>query len=71
MPANEGVVKIARNTVVTFKGIAGLHTVNLNKDKKIDAINAGQTQTLTFADSGEFEVTCEYHPAMKAYVWVE
>ena len=32
---------------------------------------AGDKRSITFNEAGKFTITCDYHPAMFAWVWVE
>ncbi len=72
MEPNRGAVKIAAGTgAVLFRSIAGLHTVTIDGEKEGDDINTGDELDFTFSEPGEFEITCDYHPDMLAYMYVE
>jgi LysM repeat protein/plastocyanin/mono/diheme cytochrome c family protein len=69
---NEGAVKIEPGTTVVFENVAGLHTITINGTTEGDDIGpAAETREFTFSEPGEFQITCEYHPAMIAWVFVE
>lgn len=69
---NEGVVKIAPGTTVTFENVAGFHTITINGTKEGEDIGPQpETREVTFSEPGEFKITCDYHPAMLAWVFVE
>lgn len=70
-PANKGVVSIAKGTAVTFDNKQGLHTIDLNGKKDGENFKQGETRTITFADTGTFKITCEFHPNMLADVFVQ
>lgn len=70
---NKGAVKVAPGTAVTFENVAGLHTITVNgtADKPDIGPAVGDKRTLTFADPGTYKLTCDYHPAMLAWLFVE
>jgi LysM repeat protein/plastocyanin/mono/diheme cytochrome c family protein len=70
---NVGGVKVAAGTAITFENVAGLHTITINgtADKPDIGPAAGDKRTITFNEPGKFLITCDYHPAMKGWVWVE
>jgi LysM repeat protein/mono/diheme cytochrome c family protein len=70
-PANKGIVSIAKGTVVPFKNVAGLHTIDLNGVKQGDNFKQGETRQITFNTTGEIKVTCEFHPDMFVDVFVQ
>ena len=70
-PANKGVVTVAKGTSVGFSSVAGLHTITNNGTKDGDDLRAGQSRTLTFPTAGQFKITCDYHPAMLANIFVQ
>ena len=70
-PANKGVVLVAKGTSISFASIVGLHTVTVNGQKDDGDLTQGSSRTLTFNDPGEFTITCDYHPPMKATIFVE
>ncbi|HEY5476367.1 MAG TPA: hypothetical protein VIK11_06585, partial [Tepidiformaceae bacterium] len=69
--SNKGSVLINKGTVVNFVGKTGLHTIILNGQKNGDNFNAGDTRTITFNTSGTFKLTCDFHPNMLAYIYVQ
>lgn len=70
-PANKGAVTVAKGTAVTFNDKEGLHTITING--KMDGANfkQGETRQITFNDAGQFKITCDFHPAMLADVFVQ
>jgi LysM repeat protein/plastocyanin/mono/diheme cytochrome c family protein len=71
-PSNEGVAKITPGTTVTFDNVAGLHTITVNGQKEGEDIGPQpETREFTFSEPGQFEITCDYHPAMLAWIFVE
>ena len=68
---NKGAVLITAATTVQFKNNAGLHTITVNGQKQGADINAGDTRTITFSTPGEFKITCDYHAAMLATIFVQ
>lgn len=68
---NEGVAKIAAGTAVRFVAAVGLHNIVFNGEVQEDPFQQPEEVTITFDEPGEYEITCDYHPAMKAWVWVE
>ncbi|MCL4240513.1 MAG: LysM peptidoglycan-binding domain-containing protein, partial [Dehalococcoidia bacterium] len=71
--SNNGAVKVAVGTGIVFENVAGLHTITINgtADKPDIGPAAGDKRTITFNEPGKFLITCDYHPAMKGWVWVE
>jgi len=68
---NQGKVKIRPGTEVRFVNEAGLHTVTVNGNKVAADIAApGDTRTYVFENTGDFKLTCDYHPAMLAWIFV-
>ncbi|HKS92226.1 MAG TPA: LysM peptidoglycan-binding domain-containing protein [Tepidiformaceae bacterium] len=70
-PANKGVVTVAKGTAVTFNDKQGLHTITINGKQDGDNFKQGETRTITFNDAGQFKITCDFHPAMLADVFVQ
>jgi LysM repeat protein len=68
---NEGVALIAAGTQVRFVNNAGLHTISPNGEKEGDNFEEGEERTITFDEPGEFEILCDFHPDMFAYLYVE
>ncbi len=65
-------VKVAAGTAITFENVEGLHTVTIDGEQQgEDLEQAGVTRTITFDAPGEYQITCDYHPAMLAVVFVE
>jgi LysM repeat protein/mono/diheme cytochrome c family protein len=71
--SNTGAVKVAVGTDILFENVAGLHTITINgtADKPDIGPAPGDKRTITFNEPGKFYITCDYHPAMKGWVWVE
>ncbi len=71
--SNVGAVKVAAGTDIVFENVAGLHTITINgtADKPDIGPAPGDKRTITFSEPGKFYITCDYHPAMKGWVWVE
>lgn len=68
---NEGAVKIRPRTEVRFVNEEGLHTVTLNGNKVAEDVSApGDTRTYVFDNTGDYKLTCDYHPAMLAWIFV-
>ncbi|HSE46880.1 MAG TPA: LysM peptidoglycan-binding domain-containing protein [Gemmatimonadales bacterium] len=72
-PPNQGVVSMNAPASITFANVVGLHTITVNgkKDDGDFGPAAGVTRTLTFNDAGEYLFTCDYHPDMKAWLFVK
>lgn len=70
-PKNEGAVLVAKGTAVLFDGVSGLHTITLAGKKDNGDLKQGDKRTITFNDTGKFKITCDYHPDMIAYVFVQ
>ncbi|MEX0783005.1 MAG: LysM peptidoglycan-binding domain-containing protein [Dehalococcoidia bacterium] len=74
MPPNEGVVAVARGTTINFRAAVGVHTITLGGDTE-EVVNddfvAPDTDTVTFNDPGAFQILCDVHPAMLAWVFVQ
>jgi len=70
-PANQGAVTIAKGTSVTFNDKEGLHTITVNGKQDGDNFKQGETRTIKFNDAGQFKITCDFHPAMLADVFVQ
>ncbi len=68
---NLGGVKVKPGTTVTFTSIVGLHNIVFNGTAQGPDLRQGDTRQITMNTPGEFKVTCDYHPAMLAYIWVE
>jgi len=71
--SNVGGVKVAVGTAIVFENVAGLHTITINGTANKPDIGpaAGDKRSITFNEAGKFTITCDYHPAMFAWVWVE
>lgn len=67
---NRGAALIAVGTAVRFYSVVGLHNVTINGNTLQPDLNTGQELTFTFNEEGEFKITCTYHPAMHAWIWV-
>lgn len=70
-PANKGVATIAKGTTVDFKNVVGLHTITENGTQQGANFTQGQTRTITFNTAGQFHITCDFHPDMSAYLFVQ
>jgi len=70
---NKGVVKMAAPAEVTFTNQAGLHSITVNGTANKPDIGPapGDSRTITFNDPGKYKFTCDYHPAMLAWLFVE
>lgn len=68
---NEGVAKIAAGTAVRFVAAVGLHNIVFNGEVQEDPFQQPAEVTITFDEPGEYDITCDYHPAMYGKVWVE
>ncbi len=68
---NKGAVLVRKGTAVKFADKIGLHTISINAKKDGANFNTGDTRTITFNDAGTFKITCEFHPEMLAYVYVQ
>ena len=70
-PANKGVATIAKGTTVNFQNVVGLHTITVNGQMQGANFTQGQTRTITFSTAGQFHITCDFHPDMSAYLFVQ
>ncbi len=74
MPPNEGVVSILRGTTIDFSVNAGLHTITRAENGEETVVNddfgVGDTDEITFDEIGDFEILCDFHPDMIAWVFV-
>jgi len=68
---NKGVVAIAKGTAVKFVNQVGIHTITVNGTKDGGDLKGTDTRTLTFNNAGTFKITCDYHPAMLATIFVQ
>ena len=72
LPANRGAVLVAPGSQIQFRSVSGLHTITVNEEKDNGDLRQGDQRTLTFAEpSNEFVITCDYHPAMRAWVFTQ
>ena len=63
---------VAKGSSIPFTSVSGLHTITLNG--KTDAggdLKQGTSRTITFAEAGDFKITCTYHPDMLAWIFVK
>jgi len=67
---NKGVVAVAVGTVVRFADALGIHTITINGTKEGDDLFDGDERTFTFNEPGTYRITCDYHPDMRAWVFV-
>ena len=70
-PVNKGVVAVVKGAAVAFTSVAGLHTITINGTKDGDDIKQGASRPVTFSTAGQFKITCDYHPDMLAYIFVQ
>ncbi|MCA9830648.1 MAG: LysM peptidoglycan-binding domain-containing protein [Dehalococcoidia bacterium] len=70
---NKGIVKIAKDAKILFENLAGFHTITINGVTEVAEFGpqAGVTFEWTFNEAGEFKITCDFHPDMLAWVYVE
>jgi len=68
---NMGGVKVKPGTTITFTSIVGLHNIVFNGEAQGPDLKQGDTRQITMNTPGEYKVTCDYHPPMLAYIWVE
>ncbi len=69
---NQGAALVAKGTTVQFKNIIGIHTITIGGKKPgVDFVKVNETQQFAFNDAGTFEITCDVHPAMTGYVFVQ
>ncbi|MCL6645911.1 MAG: LysM peptidoglycan-binding domain-containing protein [Dehalococcoidia bacterium] len=68
---NRGGVKVKPGTSITFVSVVGLHNIVFNGAVQGADLKQGETRQITMNTPGEFKVTCDYHLAMLAYIWVE
>ncbi len=69
--ANKGVAAVKKGASLDFSNVTGLHTITLNGKKDDGDFKQGDKRTLTFNDTGTFKLTCDYHPDMLAYIFVQ
>ncbi|MCC7366253.1 MAG: LysM peptidoglycan-binding domain-containing protein [Dehalococcoidia bacterium] len=69
-PMNEGVAKIAPGTSVAFTVSAGIHNITINGNITNDPFRVGDEASVPFDTVGEYDITCTYHPAMFAKLFV-
>ncbi|MGE3696708.1 MAG: LysM peptidoglycan-binding domain-containing protein [Dehalococcoidia bacterium] len=70
---NKGVVKVAAGAKVLFENLAGFHTITIDGVTEVAEFGpqAGVTFEWTFNEPGDYEITCDIHPDMLAWVFVE
>jgi LysM repeat protein/mono/diheme cytochrome c family protein len=68
---NLGGVKVKPGTTITFTSIVGLHNIVFNGEVQGADLKQGDTRQITMNTPGEYKVTCDYHPPMLGYIWVE
>lgn len=68
---NKGVVLIAKGTSIAFDSVVGLHTITINGTKDNGDLKQGDKRTITFDKEGDFKITCDYHPDMLSWVFVQ
>ena len=56
---------------VTFKNSeTAVHTVNINGENESGTMKKGDVFKYTFENAGEYKITCQFHPQMKATITV-
>ncbi len=69
---NKGVALIKTGTTVQFSVAAGIHTITIDeKPARVPLFSPGDTNSITFSTAGQFEILCDFHPDMYAYLYVE
>ncbi|MCX7668913.1 MAG: LysM peptidoglycan-binding domain-containing protein [Anaerolineae bacterium] len=68
---NQGGVKVKPGTSITFTSVVGLHNIVFNGEVQGADLRQGDTRQITMNTPGELKGTCDYHPPMLAYIWVE
>lgn len=73
---NQGAVLVAAGTTVTFTSVEGLHTVTTQQGTAAKVtqngnLATGDTYDFTFSNAGTYHITCDFHSAMSAYVFVQ
>ncbi len=70
---NKGVVKVETGAKVLFENLAGFHTITINGVTEVAEFGpqTGATFEWTFNEPGDYEITCDIHPDMLAWVFVE
>ncbi|MFN0096234.1 MAG: LysM peptidoglycan-binding domain-containing protein [Dehalococcoidia bacterium] len=68
---NKGVALLAKGTKVKFQNVVGLHTITIAGKKDGADIKGTDSREFTFNDAGTFQITCDYHPDMSGYVFVQ
>ena len=65
-------LKVAASETVYFKNSeSALHTVAINGKNESGAMKRDAIYTWTPAEPGEYKISCEFHPQMKATITVE
>lgn len=69
---NRGGALIREGTEVVFENVTGIHSVTVNDENLAEDVREpGDIRTVVFETSGEFDITCIYHPEMYGKIWVE
>lgn len=65
-------LKVKAGEAVYFKNSeTAIHTVDINGNNESGTMKKGDVFTYTFDAPGEYKITCEFHPQMKATITVE
>ena len=69
---NRGVAKIRPGTTVLWENVGPtLHTVTIGGETEDPNFAEGDTFEFTFNETGEYQITCDFHPEQDGYVYVE
>ena len=68
---NKGAALVAKGSTIEFTNIVGLHTITNNTKKDGADFKGVEKRSITFGESGTFKITCDYHPDMKAFIFVQ
>jgi plastocyanin len=60
----------ALETVYFTNSETALHTVTINGENESGEMERGDVFSFTFPEAGEYAITCDYHPQMKATITV-
>lgn len=58
------------DTVYFTNSETALHTVTIAGENESGEMERGDVFTFTFAETGEYAITCDYHPQMRATITV-
>ena len=69
---NRGAVTVASGTKINFKNVQGLHTITSNGEVEVEQFDGTDTYDFTAqATTDKYKITCNIHPDMLAYVFVQ